>query len=490
MSTCAIVPVRAGCDGKTRLAGVLSPASRAALVRSMLERVLDALRHARGVARIVIVTPDASLVPAGVEFVRDRGDGMNAAVTLALDHLGTGATAAVVVAADVPQVTSREIDRLVVALRTHEVVVVPDHLGTGTNALGLRLPAAIAPQFGPGSCAAHSRAARDAGRTLRVLALPGLARDVDVPADLDGCALPGLARDADAPAVVDGYALPTREQALALAERADLAGLMAQATALTLQGFGRRVSYSRKVFIPLTQLCRDVCHYCTFAGPPRRTCARLPVARTGARHRSRRRERRLPGGALYARRPARSPLRAGACRAGRARFRHDARLSRALRAARLRADRAPAPPERGQHDARRFRAAAPRLGVDGHDARDRVRRAWRQRAARITGHPTSSPTVRLATLRAAGEAGVPYTTGLLVGIGETRRERVESLLAIRDLHQRHGHIQELIVQNFRAKPGTRMARHPEPELAELQWTIAVARLRVRAVDVDPGAART
>jgi FO synthase len=90
--------------------------------------------------------------------------------------------------------------------------------------------------------------------------------------------------------------------------------------------------------------------------------------------------------------------------------------------------------------------------------------------------PDKHPAMRLATLRAAGEAAVPFTTGLLVGIGETRSERIETLLAIRDLHEEFGHIQELIIQNFRAKPGTRMACHPEPPLEELLWTIAAARL--------------
>ena len=76
----------------------------------------------------------------------------------------------------------------------------------------------------------------------------------------------------------------------------------------------------------------------------------------------------------------------------------------------------------------------------------------------------------------AGELAVPFTTGILIGIGETRRERVESLLAIRDLEERYGHIQEVIVQNFRAKPGTPMAQAPEPSLDDHLWTIAVARL--------------
>ena len=92
------------------------------------------------------------------------------------------------------------------------------------------------------------------------------------------------------------------------------------------------------------------------------------------------------------------------------------------------------------------------------------------------GSPDKTPGVRLATLEAAGRARVPFTTGLLIGIGETRAERIETLLAIRDLHERHGHIQEVIVQNFRAKPGTRMAAAPEPTLEDHLWTIAVARI--------------
>jgi FO synthase len=84
--------------------------------------------------------------------------------------------------------------------------------------------------------------------------------------------------------------------------------------------------------------------------------------------------------------------------------------------------------------------------------------------------------VRLETIRAAGELRVPFTSGILIGIGETRRERIESLLALRALHARYGHLQEVIVQNFRAKPGTAMADAPEPSLAEHLWTIALARL--------------
>src|SRR5436305_301322 len=98
------------------------------------------------------------------------------------------------------------------------------------------------------------------------------------------------------------------------------------------------------------------------------------------------------------------------------------------------------------------------------------------RGAPHFGSPDKAPAARLETLRAAGEAGVPFTTGILIGIGETRAERLEALLAIRDLDERYGHIQEVIVQNFRAKPDTKMADAPEPSLDEHSWTIAAARI--------------
>src|SRR5690606_6437996 len=92
------------------------------------------------------------------------------------------------------------------------------------------------------------------------------------------------------------------------------------------------------------------------------------------------------------------------------------------------------------------------------------------------GSPDKLPALRLQAIAAAGRAQVPFTSGILIGIGETRAERVASLLSLRDLNDQHGHIQEIIVQNFRAKLGTRMAEAPEPPLQDHQWTIAVARL--------------
>ena len=114
----------------------------------------------------------------------------------------------------------------------------------------------------------------------------------------------------------------------------------------------------------------------------------------------------------------------------------------------------------------------------------------RRRGGPHFGSPDKDPALRLETIRAAGEAAVPFTTGILIGIGETRRERIEALLALRDLHDRYGHLQEIIIQNFRAKPGTRMAQAPEPDLDDHLWTIAVARLIFGPRHEHPGAAQS
>jgi FO synthase len=457
MSVCAIVPVRDGRRGKTRLAGALDPAGREQLLRGMLGRVLDALRGSGAIDEIALVTSDATLPTAGVTVVPDTGSGLNAAIRAGLVHAAHAHDLAVVVAADVPHVTAAEIERLVAATRACDVVVVPDHLGHGTNALGLRLPPYIEPGFGEGSCARHVHAATRAGARLEVLPLAGLARDIDVPADLDA------------------YVPPSREQALALAERDDLDTLMRQSEALARRGFGARVSYSRKVFIPLTQLCRDVCHYCTFAGPPRAGRAPyltpaqvLELARAGARAGCQE--------ALFTL-GDRPEARFAAARAQLDELGFATTLAYLEHCARLVFEQTGLLPHLNaghmtRDDFERLRRVSVSMGAMLESSAERLA----QKGGPHHRSPDKQPAARLATLRAAGAAAVPCTTGILVGIGETRRERIESLLAIRDLHERHGHVQEIIVQNFRAKPGTRMARHPEPPLDELLWTIAVTRL--------------
>lgn len=252
----------------------------------------------------------------------------------------------------------------------------------------------------------------------------------------------------------------------------DLAPL---ATTLREQGWGTRVSYSRKVFVPLTQLCRDVCHYCTFAKTPSRlaksyltTDEVLRIAREGAALGCKevlftlgdRPELR------YAR--ARDALAKLGFATTLAYLEHIAAL--VLRETGLLPHLNPG--LMSAEDLARLRHVAPSMGIMLESAADRLC----DRGGPHYGSPDKLPSRRLETLRLAGEARIPMTSGILIGIGETRRERIDSLLALRDLSDRYGHIQEIIIQNFRAKAGTKMQHSPEPSNDELCWTIAVARL--------------
>ena len=248
----AVVPVRSLLEGKSRLADVLSPRRRAALIESMLARVLASLCAAKTVDRIVVVSPDETLpLPVGVERLCDRGVGLNEAIVFARQRLADTAGAMLVVAADAPQVTAAEIDRLVERARDVEIAIVPDRHERGTNSLWMRLPTRFEPQFGVHSALAHVAEARRLGLSHLVLPVPGLSHDVDVERGLDGEPMPD-------------------DVARLLAEESDMPTLLRRAEKLTAAGFGSRVGYSRKVFIPLTRWCRDVCHYCTFAAPPRK----------------------------------------------------------------------------------------------------------------------------------------------------------------------------------------------------------------------------
>jgi FO synthase len=267
------------------------------------------------------------------------------------------------------------------------------------------------------------------------------------------------------------------DAALALADTdsRDPRPLMEAAAALRDEGHGGLVTYSPKVFIPLTQLCRDVCHYCTFAQPPRRgepiyldAEAVLAIARAGAEAGCHE--------ALFTL-GDKPELRYAAAHEALARLGYETTLSYlaemaglVLRETGLLPHLNPGIMTRADLD--RLRRVSVSQGIMLESASERLGR----RGGPHFGSPDKDPALRLETIRDAGEAAVPFTSGILIGIGETRRERIESLLALRDLHDRYGHIQEIIIQNFRAKPGTRMALAPEPDLDDHLWTIAAARL--------------
>src|SRR5215470_3466206 len=264
-------------------------------------------------------------------------------------------------------------------------------------------------------------------------------------------------------------------EALALASCPDPRPLMKAAAALRDRGHGNLVSYSPKVFIPLTQLCRDVCHYCTFAHPPRpgepaylSADEVLEIAQAGARAGCHE--------ALFTL-GDKPELRYAVARDALARLGHESTLSYLAEMARLVFRETGLLPHLNpgvmtRTDIDRLRTVSVSQGIMLESASERLCR----RGGPHFGSPDKEPALRVGTTRAAGEAAVPFTSGILIGIGETRRERIESLLALRDLHERYGHLQEIIIQNFRAKPGTRMAAAPEPDLDDHLWTIAVARL--------------
>ena len=235
------------------------------------------------------------------------------------------------------------------------------------------------------------------------------------------------------------------------------------------------VTYSPKVFIPLTTLCRDVCGYCTFARPPRRGERAfmtedevLAIGHAGAGAGCTEALFTLGDRPELRYRVARDELAGLGC---------ETTLEYLARCAKLVLEETGLLPHLNPGVMSRAEIAALRpvsasMGIMLETAADRL-------SAKGMPHwasPDKVPARRLETIRLAGELRVPFTSGILIGIGETREERIESLLALRALGEEHGHIGEVIVQNFRAKPGTRMAGHPDAPLEEHLWSIAVARV--------------
>ena len=251
--------------------------------------------------------------------------------------------------------------------------------------------------------------------------------------------------------------------------------LMACATQIRDDGHGRLVSYSRKVFIPLTELCRDVCHYCTFAKTPKKIDVPflspeqvLEIARAG----------QVSGckEALFTL-GDKPELRYAVAREALAEMGYDTTLDYLHAMAELVINETGLLPHfnpgvMARNELAKLREVSVSMGIMLESTSLRLM----ERGGCHFGSPDKDPAVRLETIRHAGELKIPFTSGILIGIGETRADRIESLLALRDLHEEFGHIQEIIIQNFRAKPNTKMADVPEPDLADLQWTIAIARV--------------
>jgi FO synthase len=267
---------------------------------------------------------------------------------------------------------------------------------------------------------------------------------------------------------------------LGISPSTSLAELLPAADARRAAAHGSRVTYSPKVFIPLTMLCRDHCGYCTFAKPPARLAREtgtgayltpdevLALARAGAAagcHEAlftlgERPEERYP--------EARAALAA---------LGYDSTVAYLAAMCRLVVEETGLLPHANAGALHRdelalLREVTASQGMMLESLSMRLHEPGMPHAR----CDTKLPERRLATLDAAGELRIPFTTGILVGIGETRAERLDALAAIDASHRRHGHVQEVIVQNFRAKPGTAMAAAPEPAAEDYLWTIAAARL--------------
>jgi 7,8-didemethyl-8-hydroxy-5-deazariboflavin synthase CofG subunit len=267
----------------------------------------------------------------------------------------------------------------------------------------------------------------------------------------------------------------TREAAFELAAQAPLPDLLSAATELRAQGKGNVITYSKKVFIPLTTLCRDYCGYCTFRKDPGQPGAHfmtpdevLAIA-----------ERALQAGckeALFSLgdQPERIFPQARE-------FLRTQGFTRTLdylaAMCELVLEKTGLLPHAnpGVMDCAalaRLKDSNASIGLMLESVSPRLMRDGLPHA----NAPDKVPTLRLRTIEEAGRLSIAFTTGILIGIGETLEERIDSLLAIRTLHEKYGHIQEVIIQNFRAKPEIPMAAHPEPSLDDMLRTIALARL--------------
>lgn len=269
----------------------------------------------------------------------------------------------------------------------------------------------------------------------------------------------------------------TRGEALALGSMPDegFEALREAAQGVREQHWGRQVTYSRKVFVPLTTMCRDTCGYCTFVQAPGTPGARV-MAPAEVMATVRRGERLGCKEVLFSlgekpelrHQQARDALAmlgytsmTGYLHSVCEQVLNDSQMLPHINAGTLSDD-----------ELRLLKPVSASMGM----MLETVSRRLTRRGHAHHACPDKVPVQRLRTLESAGRLDVPFTTGILIGIGETWEERVDTLMAIQERHQSYGHIQEVIVQNFRAKPGTAMANHPEPSLDDMARTLVLARL--------------
>jgi FO synthase len=516
----AIIALKDLAEAKTRLSGLLGASERSALAHAMAEDVLLQLTSHPDIHRTILISDSSAASALAQTFGAEHWTessldafGLNNLFRVACSRLqAEGESRLLILHADVPLVSREDLSA---ALQKHSacggVVIGTDRKNEGTNLLVLEANNAPVLHFGKGSRGKHEQAAVETGQTVSVLDLAGVALDIDEPADLEvllkrlhGMSEVGinagsagrtiamlreagiaeqLLQSSDSgrglrPDLMQGLMqgeMLSDEQALQLSGCDDTAALADWSARLRDQAHRNVVTYSRKVFIPLTHLCRDVCHYCTFAQTPKKIenpfmpiDEVLALCHEGAKQGCQE--------ALFTL-GERPELRYSTSRRALEELGYSSTLEYVAAVAKRVKEETGLLPHinagcMDEDEIAMLRPVSASMGIMLESASKRLC----EKGMPHYGSPDKDPERRLHTLELAGQADVPFTSGILIGIGETRRERIESLLALRAVHLKYGHLQEVIVQNFRAKPDTLMASAPEPDLNELLWTIAVARL--------------
>ena len=258
-------------------------------------------------------------------------------------------------------------------------------------------------------------------------------------------------------------------------QKADLESLMVRACVIREARWGRTVTYSRKAFVPLTNMCRDTCAYCTFVKHPDHPDANimspeqvLATARKGEAQGCKE---------LLFSLGEKPELRYERARAALSLLGYESMTDYLADMCALVLEETAMLPHvnagtLSDEELEKLRPVSASMGM----MLETISRRLMHKGGAHYACPDKVPLQRLRTLERAGERKVPFTTGLLIGIGETWEERIEALHAINESHKRHGHIQEVIIQNFQTKPDIAMAHHKEPGLEDMLRTIAAARL--------------
>lgn len=461
----AVVPVKRLAAAKGRLADVLAD-DRADFAAALAGHVIATLRASGLFAGVLVVTSDPRILALadslGAEALADPETGLNAAMASGFAAAkARGALHVALIHADLPLLDEASLTVAVDAYRDGgDALIAPCRYEDGTNLLILPAGARFEPSFGPGSFTRHRAMFGDAF----VLRDARIALDIDTPADL------ALAAGREG-ALAERLRAHETAALLAL----DPADLIALAAEIRDEGHGDIVTWSPKVFLPLTMLCRDVCHYCTFAKTPKRLASPymsveevVAIAEQGAAMGCREALFTLGEKPELRYAVARDWLDANGFAST---IDYVAHVAAAVR------DRTGLLPHINagcmtDAEIALLRPVSASMGLMLETIADRLG----EPGGPHHGSPDKAPAARLATIEAAGRQAVPFTSGILIGIGETRAERIAAIAALRDAHARHGHIQEIIVQNFLPKPGTKMAGVPAASEEELLWTIAVARL--------------